>query len=272
MEFEGSVLGVVGVGGMGELFAHEMEEDFREVWLFDKDIDKIRRFEEEKESFVAKEDLEDVGDCDVFLVAVPIDVFQEVIDEVEGLLGDCLLFDVCSVKEMPVECMREAFCGTEVSWVGTHPLFGPSSGGFMDERFVLVGDDGEALDVLGDYFRKKGGVVEELEAGEHDRCMALVQGLSHLVLACFGKTLKKEREDFCVGFERLMTPTSRILYRDVQRIYRQDPRLFALIQANNRYVEEVCGSFLECFDKALGYVREGDLDELVDLFSGSESD
>jgi prephenate dehydrogenase len=63
----------------------------------------------------------------VVIFALPIGELRDVLKRVRTKINrDALVIDVCSVKEDPLRWMRQNLPPT-VSFVGTHPLFGPSS-------------------------------------------------------------------------------------------------------------------------------------------------
>ena len=93
------------------------------------------------------------------------------------------MVDVCSVKVRPLAILREELpAGTRV--VGTHPLFGPASGreGLSGLPVVVCGHaDGGRLAVerfLRDHLALD---VVRSTPEAHDREMAQVQALSHLI-------------------------------------------------------------------------------------------
>ena len=65
--------------------------------------------------------------CDAVVLAVPVAATAAAARAVRPFLGAAqLVLDVASVKTGPVAALAEIF-GRDVPWVGTHPLFGPTS-------------------------------------------------------------------------------------------------------------------------------------------------
>ncbi|MEO8959592.1 MAG: prephenate dehydrogenase/arogenate dehydrogenase family protein [Rudaea sp.] len=64
---------------------------------------------------------------DLIVIAVPVAVFETVLEELRPRLGpQHLVMDVCSVKQGPCALM-DKLLGDAVPHIGCHPLFGPLS-------------------------------------------------------------------------------------------------------------------------------------------------
>ena len=127
--------------------------------------------------------------CRVVIVAVPIAATLDVIRTVgPHLPEDALLMDLTSLKEEPVRVMVEA---TAAEVVGCHPLFGPDCPSLAGQNIVLCPGRGERwLNRMEGLFAKGGARVTVTTPAEHDRMMALVQGLTHLDTILMGLTLR----------------------------------------------------------------------------------
>ena len=63
-----------------------------------------------------------LSDASLVLVAVPIDISCQIIDKLSNLPADCLLVDITSIKQKPLEHMLAVHAGPVL---GLHPMFGP---------------------------------------------------------------------------------------------------------------------------------------------------
>jgi prephenate dehydrogenase len=169
--------------------------------------------------------------ADVVIISVPIPAVKQVVREVaEHLRPDAALMDLTSVKQAPMKHMLAAFPG-EV--VGTHPLFGPGEESIAGRTMVLCPGRGERwFNWLKALLEEAGARVKVASAAEHDRLMAVVQGLSHFTLIALGMAIRElgvapqDLEDFA-------TPTFTTLHNLARRLLSQDPALYACIQLNN---------------------------------------
>jgi len=100
-----------------------------------------------------------------------------------------------------------------------------------------------------------------MEAEEHDRITAVVQGLTHFAYISTGATLAAL--DFEVGkSRRFMSPVYEIMIDFVGRILAQNPHLYATIQTNPE-VEKVRDTFIDQCKTLSEFVKKGDMDRFI---------
>ena len=75
-----------------------------------------------------------LANADLVLVAVPINVTCEVVAGLNKLPSHCVLADITSIKQAPLEAMMKAHSGPVV---GLHPMFGPDVNGFVKQVVVV---------------------------------------------------------------------------------------------------------------------------------------
>jgi prephenate dehydrogenase len=169
--------------------------------------------------------------ADVVIIAVPIPQVQQVVREVAGhLRPEAALMDLTSVKQGPMRAMLKHFPG-EV--VGTHPLFGPGEANMAGLTMVLCPGRGERwFTWLKTLLETAGARVKISTAAEHDRLMAVVQGLAHFTLIALEMAIRdlgvvsQDLEDFA-------TPTFTTLHHLARHLLSQDATLYACIQLQN---------------------------------------
>lgn len=204
--------------------------------------------------------------ADVVILCVPIPEVAKVAREVAPhLKPDAALMDITSVKQSPMAAMLSAFSG-EV--VGTHPLFGPGEESINGRTVVLCQGRGERwFNWLRDLFTRSGAKVKVTTPTEHDRLMAVVQGLAHFILIALGTAIRElgvplaDLEDFA-------TPTFATLHNLTRRLISQDAKLYACIQLQNpanrvalRALEDAVADILYC-------IQRQNVDGLVRLIEG----
>ena len=168
--------------------------------------------------------------CRIVVVSVPIAATPEVIRQVGPLLPeDSLLMDFTSLKEGP---LREMLAATKAEVVGCHPLFGPDCPSLEGQNVILCPGRGERwLAWLKALFAKGGARVTLADPGEHDRMMALVQGLTHLESILTGLTLR-ESGVAPAALEAFSTPVFRTKRAIVEKVF-ASPDLYAGLLAGN---------------------------------------
>jgi len=201
--------------------------------------------------------------ADVVILSVPIPKVVAVAQEIAPhLRPEAALMDITSVKQRPLDAMLKAFPG-EV--VGTHPLFGPKEKSIEGRTVVLCPGRGERwLNWLRTLLEKAGARVKVTSATEHDRLMAVVQGLSHFVLIALEKSVRQlgvspqDLEDYS-------TPTFATLHRLAQRLLSQDVQLYACIQLANPANRPALRALEDAVADILYFIQRQNSDGLVRL-------
>ena len=201
--------------------------------------------------------------ADVVILSVPIPKVVAVAGELAPhLRPEAALMDITSVKQRPLDAMLKAFPG-EV--VGTHPLFGPREKTIEGRTMVLCPGRGEHwLNWLKDLLTQAGARVKVTSATEHDRLMAVVQGLSHFVLIALERSIRqlgvslKDLEDYS-------TPTFDTLHRLARHLLSQDAQLYACIQVANPANRPALRALDDAVADILYFVQRQDANGLVRL-------
>jgi len=240
---------VGGAGAMGEWFVDFFEEQGLSVDISDPDADE-------------SVPLEDADEYDVVVVAVPIEITSEVIEDVASYMTSGLLMDVTSVKREPVEAMRAAPDDVEI--LGTHPMFGPTVRSMRGQTVIVVRESpGSLAERVVDAFRDAGANVQEARAREHDEMMSVVQGLTHYSLISIGGAL--ERLNFDVDdSRRFMSPVYEITLDFVGRVLNQNPELYADIQMNQP-VGDVHDALIETAEELAEAVESDDSEAFEEM-------
>jgi prephenate dehydrogenase len=188
--------------------------------------------------------------CRVVIVAVPIAVTLDVIRAVGPLLpADALLMDLTSLKEEPVRVMIDS---TAAEVVGCHPLFGPDCPSLAGQNIVLCPGRGERwLGGMKGLFAKGGARVTVAAPEEHDRMMALVQGLTHLDTILMGLTLRDSGVEPS-ALDAFSTPVFRTKQAIAEKVFGLRPEMYAAILTGNPAMHRV----LESYEKNLTALKE----------------
>jgi prephenate dehydrogenase len=188
--------------------------------------------------------------CRVVIVSVPIAATAETIRRVGPHLSEeSLLMDFTSLKEEPV---REMLRATAAEVVGCHPLFGPDCPSLAGQNVILCPGRGERwLKRMEGLFTKGGARVTVTTPAEHDRMMALVQGLTHLDTVLMGLTLRDSgvEPSELVAFS---TPVFRTKQALIEKVFGPRPGLYAALLAENPNMP----ALLEIFERNFLIVKE----------------
>jgi len=117
--------------------------------------------------------------------------------------------------------------------LGVHPMFGPGAKDFAGHNFILTPtNEAETsfAEKVRSYISNRGGKVSLMSPEEHDRTMAIVLGLPHMIALVAADTLL-QLGDF-EAFERIGGTTCRLLLMFADSVLSEDPELYASLQMN----------------------------------------
>ena len=188
--------------------------------------------------------------CRVVIVSVPIAATIEAIRRVGPLLPEeSLLMDFTSLKEEPI---REMLGATAAEVVGCHPLFGPDCPSIASQNVILCPGRGERwLKRMEGLFTKGGARVTVTTPAEHDRMMALIQGLTHLDTILMGLTLRDSGVEPS-ELATFSTPVFRTKQAIIEKVFGPRPGLYAALLAENPNMP----ALLEIFERNFLIVKE----------------
>jgi prephenate dehydrogenase len=228
-------LGLIGFGQFGQLAARLLTPHF-DVLATDTASGAEKAV---RDAGVAFGSLEQAASRDYVVVAVPVAAMKPVLAAIVPYLKPgALVADVGSVKMLPAQWMAEIL-PKHVDIVATHPLFGPQSAknGLAGLRFVICPVRGERHERLAEFGRSLGLTVTVTTAEEHDREMAYVQALTHLI----GRSLV----NLGIPDEDLKTVSYQHLLELCALIGADSFELFTAIQTQNPFAAEVATAFVD---------------------------
>jgi prephenate dehydrogenase len=230
----GLTIGIIGgTGSMGRWFERFFTETGNTVLISGR------------QTLLSPEQLAEKSE--VVILSVPIGVAVSLCKKIGPLMSrDQLLMDFCSMKEVILKAM---LCHCSAQVIGTHPLFGPFTRSLHGQNVIVCPGRGKHwLEWLEGHLRERGAVVTRMDPVAHDRNMAVIQGLTHLLTICMGRTLQKMNMALDVTIS-CSTPVFRINADLIGRLFAQDLNLYADLIAENGYVGEAVEIFLSALEE-----------------------
>jgi prephenate dehydrogenase len=180
----------------------------------------------------AVERVADIGTADVAIAGVAVDALPHAVRELCGALPDAVVTDVGSTKAAllgAIDCEN---------FIGGHPLAGAEATGVAHARDDLFDGatwyltprpetPGVLYERLARFVAGLGAVPTAIAPGDHDRLMAVVSHLPHVVA-----NLLVAQAAEALGGETL--PATGPSFRDATRVAGANPALWAQIYAANR--------------------------------------
>ncbi|MBL8876251.1 MAG: prephenate dehydrogenase [Phycisphaerae bacterium] len=173
---------ITGFGAFGRFLVSHLHSHFTL-----STCDVTDRAGEAKALGIQSVSLTDAAQADIIVLAVPVQRLRELLTELAPHLAkrQALVVDVASVKAKPIALMRDLL-PRQTEIIGTHPLFGPQSGrngiAGLPIAFCPVRASEERIACVRNFLSATLQLrVLDVTPEEHDRQMAYVQGLTHLV-------------------------------------------------------------------------------------------
>ena len=215
---------------------------------------------------------------DLVLLAVPVSAMEHCAKDVLLHAGaDTIVTDVGSVKGPVVASLEEIFA-RKGKFVGSHPMAGSEKSGIeaadgaLFEKALCIltptpKTDPKALAQVQKFWRALGCKCCLSDARDHDRVIAAVSHLPHVLAAVLMHTTNKAGE----GFEdpmKFIGPS----FRDMTRIAASSPELWVDIVLNNRWaVLQAISGTIEQLEGVREMVEKRNKDGLLAFFRASQS-
>lgn len=172
-------IGLLGFGSFGRLLLRELLP-FAHLLVHDPLVNDA----EIKSSGAMAGTFQEVCCQKIVVFCMPVQMLEDALKQAAPLLNPgTLVLDVASVKQLPMQWMHNHL-PVDVEYMGTHPLFGPQSGktGITGLNMVVCqGRSNRYHNVVWFLKYKLGLNVLERSPENHDKQMAYVQGLTHLI-------------------------------------------------------------------------------------------
>ena len=254
-------VGVYGLGRFGHFWAELLSRSC-EVRAFSRDPSR------QVPIGVARVGEEELVSMPVVFLCVAISAMEEVLSRIGGRLAPgSLVMDTCSVKSYPVGLMQR-FLPQGVSILGTHPMFGPDSGGdgVKDLPMILcparIADAG--LEHWRGFFQSMGLAVTVMSPRAHDEEAAFTQGVTHYI----GRILK----DLGVRPSPIATLGYRRLLEIVEQTCNDPWQLFLDLQRYNPSTKSMRARLAGSIEKVMAAIDESLVDSSLDMPAGDGYD
>lgn len=188
---------------------------------------------------------EDIGraveGCDGVILCVPVGVYADVMARIAPHLAPgCVLSDVGSTKGSVVRDLVPLL-PPGVQLVPAHPMAGTEHSGpdagfaeLFQGRYCIVtplpGADPEAVEKVRELWRRCGSMIETLDPATHDRVVAVVSHLPHLIAF----TICGTADDLAEETKEAVLKFAASGFRDFTRIAASDVDMWRDIFLNNR--------------------------------------
>jgi len=251
-----------GSGKMGRWFASFLLKDGKEVIITGRNEKKLLEAKQQLGVEVAT-NVEVAKSADVVLISVPIDNFEEVVEQLCPYThSGQVIIDITSIKVSPVETMHKHIKTGLV--LGAHPMFGPGARDIANQNFILTPTNEEETALaqkIREYLEARGARATMMTPYEHDEMMAVILGLSHFIAIVSADTL--------LNFDRLREmeaiggSTYKVLLTLVGSVISEDPEFYASLQMSLPNMTKIEKLFQRSSETWANIVRNKDRQEFV---------
>lgn len=197
---------VIGTGLIGGSMALDIKSQYANAKVFGIDTNE-RHLDEAIQLGVIddKATMDDLGNADLVILAIPVDISLEILPIILDKIGDeTLVFDVGSTK-FPI-CEAISSHSKRRNFMATHPIAGTEFSGpsaaviglFHDKTNIICEVEKTTFKLQEralELFKKMGMRIRYMEPKSHDKHIAYVSHLSHISSFMLGKTVIEKEKD-----------------------------------------------------------------------------
>jgi cyclohexadieny/prephenate dehydrogenase len=271
-------IALIGIGLIGSSIAYDIRRLglAKEIVVSTRKPETLKRAEElglgDRYTISAAEA---VKDADLVIVSVPVGASGSVAEEISASLKPgAIVTDVGSTKASVIAQM-EPHIPAGVHFIPAHPLAGteksgPDAGfsGLFEGRWCiftpLPGTDETARKRLRHFWETLGSRVDEMDAEHHDKVLAIVSHLPHII----AYNIVGTADDLETVTESEVIKYSASGFRDFTRLAASDPTMWRDICLHNRdAILEMLARFSEDLASLQRAIRWGEGDKIFELFT-----
>ncbi len=207
-----------------------------------------------------------VEGADCVMLCAPVGAYAALAEQIAPHLAPgCIVTDVGSTKQSVIRDVGPLI-PDGVHFVPGHPMAGtefsgPDSGfsTLFEGRWTLLtpppGTDEESVEKIAELWRRCGSMIEVMEPAHHDRVVAIVSHLPHLIAF----TICGTADDLADESRQQVLKFAAAGFRDFTRIAASDPTMWRDVFLNNREaLLEMLARFTEDASAMARAVRWGD--------------
>lgn len=162
-----------------------------------------------------KKEVNDISEFDVIFVCTPMSAIENALGHLRSeAKKEALLVDVASVKNISIPLFEKS----GFDFLSIHPMFGKDSEIALSTILVVHESGREEEKIILNEFTKNGAILKRINAEEHDKEMAKIQGLSHFLLLAFAD-ISENIEHGTLLYNVLKKLSARYLSQNLEMCY-----------------------------------------------------
>lgn len=246
---------IIGAGGqMGQWFSKYFKSEGYEVTGYDSEI-KVSS----KDVIVAESLVGGILNADYVVLCTPTRRTPEIIRLIaKEMKRGTYLVEISSEKSKVVSSLSKM--PAKINPICIHPMFGPGTKTIKGQNIISVPikDAKNELAVAKELF--KGANFVTIDAAEHDKKIAVILGLTHLMNLVFANIISKDEKINLT--EKMSGTTFRVQKTLAESIMTESPELIETIISNPE-IRRVAEEFWKDIGRMLTAVQESKTEEVV---------
>jgi len=247
---------IIGAGGqMGQWFSKYFKTQGYEVTGYDSEI-KITA----KDVIVSESLVGGILNADYVILCTPTRRTPEIIRLIaKEMKRGTYLIEISSEKSKVVSSLSKM--PAKINPICIHPMFGPGTKTIKGQNIISVPikDAKSELTVAKELF--PGANFVTIDAVEHDKKIAVILGLTHLMNLVFANIISKDEKMNLT--EKMSGTTFRVQKTLAESIMTESPELIETIIANPE-IRRVAEEFWKDIGKMLTAVQESKAEDIID--------
>ncbi len=246
---------IIGAGGqMGQWFSKYFKSEGYEVTGYDSEI-KVTS----KDVIVAESLVGGILNADYVVLCTPTRRTPEIIRLIaKEMKRGTYLIEISSEKSKVVSSLSKM--PAKINPICIHPMFGPGTKTIKGQNIISVPikDAKNELTVAKELF--KGANFVTIDAAEHDKKIAVILGLTHLMNLVFANIISKDEKINLT--EKMSGTTFRVQKTLAESIMTESPELIETIISNPE-IRRVAEEFWKDIGRMLTAVQESKTEEVI---------
>jgi chorismate mutase/prephenate dehydrogenase len=254
-----SALVIGGHGKMGKWFVRFLSNQ-----RFRVDISEINSTDENNIDYT----LTDL-DYDYIIVAAPIAASAEILQKLATLKPQGIVLDVGSIKSpLKLPLMQLVDSGCKV--VSIHPMFGPDIKLLSNKHVIFIDlGDTESVEKVKALFQPTMVEQIDMQLEDHDRLIAYILGLSHVINIAFMSVLAESGEA-AETLAQLSSTTFDAQLSIGKNVVAENPHLYFEIQKLNNYSKSTLNALGDAIQRVITIINNDQEQAFVKLMQKAQ--
>ena len=208
-------------------------------------------------------------DHDFIIVAAPIAASKEIMLNLAALKPTGIVMDVGSIKsplKLPLMQLIDSGC----KCVSIHPMFGPDAKLLSNKHVIFINlGDSDSIEKTKQLFQPTMAEQIDMQLEDHDRLIAYILGLSHILNIAF-MTVLSESGEAAETLAQLSSTTFDAQLNIAKNVVSENPNLYFEIQKLNNYTPSTLNALSDAVERIVQVVNNNQADAFVNIMQKAQ--